>query len=187
LEMEISMTKFFVLGSPGSGLLKVAEELYSRDDFKKTFKQDPIYKRGEFPKDIKWANLKESIDNNYQAEQDGMYELHSGWWIYKFFNKIKEAYPGSYLVVVSRHDRDSLGKIGVQSSDSSSVEQQGGEEVWGEKIKNVDEVLHSIVDQCNFKWIYVESDSETFLEDLSVIERTSEIKKPTVKIALGKI
>ena len=180
------MTKFFVLGAPGSGVLKAAEELYARGDFKKIFKQDPIYKRTEFPKDIKWTNLKECIDNNY-VEQDGTYELHGGWWIYKYFEKIKESYPESYYVFVSRHSRESLQKIGIQGSPTTGIELNGGEEKWGERIKEIDEELHKIVDKHNLSWHYIEADENAFREDFSVIEKTEEPKLATVKISMGKL
>lgn len=179
--------KFFVFGAPGSGILKAAEELYSRDDFKKSFKQDPIYKRPEFPKDVRWHHLKESIDNNYNQSQVEPNEIHGGWWIYKYFEKIKESYPDSYYVFVSRHSRESLQKIGVQGSPVSSIELHGGEELWAERIKEIDEILHTIVDQHNWQWHYIESDENAFNNDFSVIDKTEEPKVATVKISIGKL
>lgn len=179
--------KFFIFGAPGSGILRAAEELYARDDFKKSFKQDPIYKRIEFPKDVKWVNLQEIIDNNYQAEQNGVYEIHGGWWLYKFFQKIKDHYPNSYFIFVSRHSRESLQKIGIQGSPIASVELNGGEDQWGERIKTIDEMLHKIVEDHNFSWHYIRPDENAFREDFSIIDKTEEPKVASVKMAIGKI
>ena len=52
------MTKVFVFGAPGSGILRIAEELYMRDNFKKLFDQDPVYKRVKFSTDVTWQELK---------------------------------------------------------------------------------------------------------------------------------
>lgn len=181
------MTKFFIFGAPGSGILRAAEELYSREDFKKIFKKDPLYKRQEFPKDIKWVDLKSVIDENYSQEQEGTYEVHGGWWIYKYFEKIKENYPGSYFVVVSRYSRESLQRIGVNGSAALAINLQGGEEVWAEKIKLMDETLHQIVENNNATWVNLFSDGKAFNEDFSIIESTDEPKKATVKMAIGKL
>jgi hypothetical protein len=135
------MTKVFVFGAPGSGNLRISEELYMRDDFKKSFNQDPVYKRTQFSADIAWPELKSVIDTNYAADQSEAYEIHAGWWICKFFKYIYETYPDSVFICVSRYDRAALKKIGVAGTSTEMIEKMGGEEAYKEKIDLVDAKL----------------------------------------------
>ena len=183
------MTKVFVFGAPGSGTIKVSEELYSRDDFKKIFKDDPIYKRALFPnpKDIKWADVQQVLDTNYQAGQPEKYEVVSGWWLYKYYNKIINTYPDAIIICTSRNNQESLCTIGVNSSSHQAIANHGGEEGYKQQILAADIAISNIVASLNANWKYIHSDETIFDKEFNCINSKDEsLAKPaTIKIAVG--
>jgi hypothetical protein len=187
--MEINMTKVFVLGAPGSGTLKVSEELYSRDDFKKVFKNDPIYKRELFPKDIKWTDVQPVIDDNYQEGQLEKYEVASGWWLYKYYHKIITTYPDAIIICVSRNSRESLCTIGVNASSYKTIENHGGEDGYKQQIISADVEIANIAASLNANWKYIHSDETIFDKEFNCINSKDEsLAKPaTIKIAVGNL
>lgn len=188
MEMEINMTKVFVLGAPGSGTLKVSEELYSRDDFKKIFKDDPIFKRALFPKDIKWKDIQPVLDANYQEGQPEKYEVVGGWWLYKYYNKIISTYPDAIIICVSRYSQESLCAIGVNGSSYNAVENHGGEDAYKQQIILADVEISKIAVSLNANWKYIHSDETIFDKEFNCINSKDEsLAKPvTIKIAVGK-
>ena len=185
MEMEINMTKVFVFGAPGSGTLSVSEELYSRDDFKKIFKNDPIYKRTSFPKDIKWGDVYSVIDTNYQEGQLEKYEVASGWWLYKFFNKIIATYPNAIIICVSRNIQESLCTIGISSSSHEAIELHGGVDAYKQKLISADEEVHRIASSLNASWKYIYSGETIFDTDFNCVNLKDEPKPATIKVAVG--
>jgi hypothetical protein len=181
------MTKVFVFGAPGSGILRIAEELYMRDDFKKQFDQDPVYKRVKFSGDVSWQELKAVIDSNYAAGQSESYEVHSGWWICKFFREIYIEYTGSVFICVSRYDREALKKIGLSGNPIDMIERQGGPEAFKEKIELVDESVHRIADRVQADWINILADENILGENFEVLPINDDPKPASIKIAVGRI
>ena len=187
MEVEDIMTKVFVFGAPGSGNLRISEELYMRDDFKKSFNQDPVYKRIQFSADVAWPELKEVIDTNYKEDQQEAYEIHAGWWICKFFKYIYETYPDSVFICVSRYDRTALKKIGVAGTSTEMIEKMGGEEAYKEKIELVDESVHRIADRVQANWINVQPEEAMLDENFTVLSVNDDPKPASIKIAVGRI
>jgi hypothetical protein len=181
------MTKVFVFGAPGSGNLRISEELYMRDDFKKAFNQDPVYKRSQFSANVTWPELKAAIDTNYKADQSEEYEVHAGWWICKFFKDIYESYPDSMFICVSRYDRAALKKIGVSGTPIEMIERMGGEEAYKEKIELVDESVHRIATRAQSSWINVLPEEAMLDENFVVLTINDDPKPATIKIAVGRI
>jgi hypothetical protein len=187
LEVESIMTKVFVFGAPGSGNLRISEELYMRDDFKKAFNQDPVYKRPQFSADVAWPELKAVIDTNYKADQPEEYEIHAGWWICKFFKDIYEEYTDSVFICVSRYDRTALKKIGVAGTSIEMIEKMGGEEAYKEKIELVDESVHRIADRVQANWINVLPEEAMLDENFTVLTINEDPKPATIKIAVRRM
>jgi hypothetical protein len=187
--MEIIMRKVFVLGAPGSGTLKVSEELYARDDFRKIFTVDPIYRRTIFPPDIKWAAVKDVIDANYDSTQTEPYEVHCGWWLYKYYQKITETYPDAIIILLSRNSQDSLCTIGISGSSHEAIEQNGGEVAYRQKIMSADVEISKIAASLNADWKYIHSDETIFDSEFNCINSKDEsLAKPaTIKIAVGNV
>jgi hypothetical protein len=181
------MTKVFVFGAPGSGIIRIAEELYMRDDFKKQFEQDPVYKRVKFGADVSWHELKPIIDTNYAVDQPEDYEVHAGWWICKFFRQIHEEYTDSVFVCVSRYDREALKKIGLSGNPADMVERQGGPEAFKERVELVDESVHMIANRIQANWINISADESIFGENFEVLSVNDDPKPATIKIAVGRI
>lgn len=181
------MTKVFVFGAPGSGILRVAEELYMRDDFKKLFSQDPIYKRVNFGKTVLWDDISPIIASNYQADQSEQYEVHSGWWISRYFRQIVETYPDSIFVCVSRYSRDSLKKIALSGNPTDMIDRQGGPEEFQAKVEAVDISIENIAAKLNARWTAIAPDETIFAEDFSIIPVTDDPKPASIKIAVGKL
>jgi hypothetical protein len=181
------MTKVFVFGAPGSGNLRISEELYMRNDFKKSFNQDPVYKRPQFSADVAWPELKAVIDTNYKADQSEEYEVHAGWWICKFFKDIYEAYPDSVFICVSRYDREVLKKIGVAGTSTAMVEKLGGTEMYKERIELVDHSVHRIADRVQATWINVLPEEVILDENFVVLPINDDPKPATIKIAVGRM
>lgn len=181
------MTKVFVFGAPGSGILRIAEELYMRDDFKKSFEQDPVYKRVKFSSDVSWQELKSVIDTNYAADQSEAYEIHSGWWICKFFREIYIEYTSSVFICVSRYDREALKKIGLSGNPIDMIERQGGPEAFKEKIELVDESVHRIADRVQAEWTNILVDENIFSENFTLLPINDDPKPASIKVAVGRI
>lgn len=181
------MTKVFVFGAPGSGILRIAEELYMRDDFKKSFDQDPVYKRVKFSQDVSWNELKTAIDTNYKPDQLEEYEIHSGWWICKFFKEIYEEYTDSVFICVSRYDREALKKIGLSGNPTDMIERQGGPEAFKEKVSLVDESIHRIADRVQAPWVNITAEENIFDKDFTILPVNEDPKPATIKIAVGRI
>jgi hypothetical protein len=180
------MTKVFLFGAPGSGLLRVAEELYARTDFKKSFSMDPMYKRSDFPKDVQWADLNSAIKTNYTEGQDEPYELHGSWWISKFYRNIIQEYPESIFIFVSRNDDETLKRIGINGSSMSIINLVGGEDAWGNTILKINDYIHEFVYANNAEWVHVAGDGAVISEDFEVLGKTGDPRPATVKIAIKK-
>jgi len=180
------MTKIFLFGSPGSGLLRAAEELYARPDFKKSFKMDPMYKRSDFPRNMQWSDLANVIESNYPKGQEEPYELHGSWWISKFYKNIIHDYPDAIFIFVSRNDPETLKRIGLNGSSTASINVAGGEEAWGNTILKINDSVHDYVLANNLEWVHVAGDGMVISEDFEVLGKTGEPKPATVKIAIKK-
>ena len=181
------MTKVFVFGAPGSGILRIAEELYMRDNFKKLFDQDPVYKRVKFSTDVTWQELKNAIDTNYNQGQLEEYEIHAGWWLCKFFKEIYEEYTDSVFICVSRYEREALKKIGLSGNPAEMIERQGGPEAFKEKIELVDQSVHRIADRIQANWLNILADENIFDENFTVLPINDDPKPASIKLAVGRI
>jgi hypothetical protein len=158
-----------------------------RDDFKKAFNQDPVYKRPQFSANVAWPELQAVIDTNYNEDQQEPYEVHAGWWICKFFKDIYETYPDSVFICVSRYDRAALKKIGVAGTSTTMIEKLGGEEAYKERIELVDESVHRIADRVQANWINILPEEVVLDENFTVLSINDDPKPASIKIAVGRI